>query len=90
MEVSIIIPSTRAKGLKKTKESLLRQKTKFSYEIIAVENLLPGQARNRGAKRALGKYLLFIDDDCLASENWIENNINFLKTKKILVLLGEK
>jgi len=90
MEASIIIPSTRTKGLKKTRESLLRQKTKFSYEIIAVENLLPGQARNRGAKRALGKYLLFIDDDCLASENWIENNINFLKTKKNIGAVGGK
>lgn len=90
MEASIIIPSTRTKGLKKTKESLLRQKTKFSYEIIVIKNLLPGQARNRGAKKALGKYLLFIDDDCITSEDWIEKNINFLRSQKNIGAVGGK
>lgn len=90
MEASIIIPSTRAESLKKTKESLLCQKTRFSFEIIVVKNLLPGQARNFGFKSAKGRYLLFIDDDCFAPKDWIEKNINFLNTHKNIGAVGGK
>lgn len=34
--------------------------------------LLPGEARNLGAKRAKGTVLAFIDSDCVADEGWID------------------
>jgi glycosyltransferase involved in cell wall biosynthesis len=33
--------------------------------------LLPGQARNLGASKAQGRFLAFIDADCIAEPNWI-------------------
>lgn len=52
------------------------------------KKLLPGEARNLGAKLAKGKYLLFIDDDCLAGDGWIEKNIEFLKKRKNIGAVG--
>jgi len=36
------------------------------------ENRGPAAARNTGAQQAVGDYLLFIDDDCIPSRNWID------------------
>lgn len=50
--------------------------------------LLPGEARNLGAKSAKGTYFLFIDDDCRADAGWIEKNIDFLKSRKNVGVVG--
>ena len=107
MEASVIIPFTRVKRVKKTIDSLIAQKTGYSYEIIIVgekknffktfsqikkaksdRKLLPGEARNFGVKFAKGSYLLFLDDDCLAEEDWVEKNVKFLKSKKNIGAVG--
>jgi glycosyltransferase involved in cell wall biosynthesis len=36
------------------------------------ENRGPASARNAGAARAVGDYLLFIDDDCIPTRDWLE------------------
>lgn len=35
------------------------------------KRLMPGQARNLGASKATGRFLAFIDADCVAEPNWI-------------------
>jgi GT2 family glycosyltransferase len=42
----------------------------------------PGRMRNIGSKHAQGSYLLFIDDDCIAPENFVEQMTNILLTEK--------
>lgn len=44
-----------------------------SISIVKVSMLHPpGKMRNLGFRQAKGKFLLFIDDDCVPPKNWIE------------------
>ena len=43
-----------------------------NLKLLEMANRGPGAARNAGTRAARGRYLAFTDDDCLASEDWLE------------------
>lgn len=43
----------------------------------------PGKARNIGAQFASGDILIFLDDDCIVAEDWVERNISALRRPHI-------
>jgi glycosyltransferase involved in cell wall biosynthesis len=45
----------------------------FRISLLKQNHQGPGEARNYGMKKALGKYFVFIDSDCLADKNWLHN-----------------
>jgi len=47
-----------------------------------------GAARSIGARRASGKYIVFIDDDAIASKQLIESYINMFKKKRCKIIAG--
>lgn len=83
-KVSVIIPVTRPKKAQKTEESVLAQNY-LGLEVIKVnaKGLSPAEARNKGARKARGGILLFLDDDCLPQKGWVEENIKALKDESI-------
>ena len=48
----------------------------------------PGAARNIGASNASGKFLLFIDSDCIAKPKWLETHLQFHHEAHYPLLLG--
>lgn len=48
-------------------------------------------ARNFGVKKARGEIIVFIDDDCIATKNWLKNLVgSFKKKKKNIAGIGGK
>ena len=110
MDLSIIIPNLHSPIINQTIESLLNQKTEYSFEIIIIgqdkfnliqnyknKNIIfietekptpPGVARNIGVKNSKGKYIFFIDADCIAPPNWINTHMNLQKKSQNQVLIG--
>jgi glycosyltransferase involved in cell wall biosynthesis len=46
-------------------------KEKLNLQMIRQDNAGPASARNTGAAKAQGKYLVFTDDDCQPDVNWL-------------------
>ncbi|MEW6009212.1 MAG: glycosyltransferase [Candidatus Omnitrophota bacterium] len=65
--ISIIIPSAgnaRQENVDKLLSDIARQKIATEIEICHIQGISPaGKARNRGAEKAKGDILIFIDDD---------------------------
>lgn len=45
--------------------------------------------RNRGLKKATGKYVVFVDGDDLISEFWIENLVEVIESKECSIVIGK-
>lgn len=51
-----------------------------SVKLISLKNrTFPGAARNIGVKKSRGKIIVFIDSDCIAAQDWLENGIHTLQ-----------
>jgi glycosyltransferase involved in cell wall biosynthesis len=47
-------------------------------------------SRTRGAMEARGEIIAYIDDDCLAEENWLKHIVNFYDEHKEAISTGGK
>ena len=67
---------------KKTVEAISKDIKYFWQEDLGFR---AGQARNLGAKKALGETLIFIDDDTIVPFKFIENHLKMLETSDIVL-----
>lgn len=50
-----------------------RYRDRLNLRLLTQQNRGPATARNAGAKKALGDYLAFTDDDCTPAPDWLQN-----------------
>jgi len=59
-----------------------------SVRVITQKNAGPAAARNRGAREAQGRVLLFTDDDCIPLPNWIDAMQDCFRDPEIVGVKG--
>jgi len=72
-------------GSKDDTEKIVR---KFGVELISQKNKGPATARNSGAMAAKGEIIIFVDSDCIASKNWLEEMVNPFTDSKVAGVQG--
>jgi GT2 family glycosyltransferase len=89
MELSIIIAThKRLHLLVRVRESLAHQLS-TTVELIIIENDYGlAKARNVGWKKAKGEYVVYIDDDAVATNDWVANILQFIKLHPDVVAFG--
>ncbi len=80
-EVLIIYDDEDRRDLNFIKK-LIKKDKRFKL-IINKINLGAGESRNKGIKKAKGKYICFIDADDIWNKNKLKLQINFMKKKNI-------
>jgi cellulose synthase/poly-beta-1,6-N-acetylglucosamine synthase-like glycosyltransferase len=61
---------------------------KMNLTIVTQENAGPSTARNAGANRAKGNFLVFTDDDCMPAPNWLQTLSVRFKTSSECAIVG--
>lgn len=65
---------------------VLAVKDQLNLTFIKQANAGPANARNKGAKRAKGKYLVFTDDDCAPAPDWLSTlGARFATTPDVMI-----
>ena len=84
LTASVIIPTLgRSSSLRDCLESLWAQSFQ-DFDIIQItEKGELAALRNKGARKARGKYLVFIDDDVICSPKWMESIIRTFQEREV-------
>jgi glycosyltransferase involved in cell wall biosynthesis len=63
--------------------------SQFNVEILSILNVKVGDVRNYGASHASGKFLVFLDSDCVVDSDWLNVAFDRLSQDNNLVLGGQ-
>lgn len=80
MKLSISVCTyNRSKNYERVVASLKSQ-LRNNVELVSVEGVVGlAKARNIGWRKAKGEYVAYIDDDAIATSDWVKNILNFIK-----------
>lgn len=88
MKFSVVIPVApwREAEVVESLKNIDYPKNKF--EIIVEKGDSPSKNRNRGAKRAKGEIIAFLDDDAILDKNWLKKAESFFNNYHYIDVVG--
>lgn len=89
MKLSIVIATlNRSDKYKRVVASLTPQLTK-DVELVTIEGIAGlSKARNQGSQKAKGEYVAYIDDDAIATSDWVASILSFIKIHPSVFAFG--
>jgi len=88
-QVSIIIPSIgRKECLEKCLESIKNQSFQDYEVILETEEGELAKIRNKAASKAKGEYLVFCDDDVVATKDWLKSIVRAFSSRDVFGVSG--
>ncbi len=81
IKIEVIIISEINKSLSFHINNIIKKKN-IEFKVLIVRKNSNAIKRNKGIKNAKGKYLIFIDDDCLPDQNFLKDYLSLLKQIK--------
>ena len=63
--------------------------SQFPVKILVKKNVKVGGVRNYGVDHAKGKYIAFLDSDCVVDSDWLKNGVQHLESQPGLVVGGQ-
>jgi glycosyltransferase involved in cell wall biosynthesis len=75
---TIVVDNNSTDETKRVVENFSTRLANFRYVFEETQGL--SHARNRGIREALGEYIAYLDDDAVASSNWVNATIVFFET----------
>jgi glycosyltransferase involved in cell wall biosynthesis len=89
-EIEIVVVDNRSTDDTARVVNDLRKRHGSRIRYIFEEKLGLSVARNRAIREARGKYILFLDDDALASSDWVRNIVDVFERDSTIGCVGGK
>lgn len=88
MKFSLIIPLGPGRNAEILDSIKSLDYPKKEFEIIVEKGKNPSENRNKGIKKARGKFLVFLDDDAYLEEDYLKNIEEFFKKNNEVDIVG--
>ena len=75
-------------GSKDKTKKIAKEFKKIPVVLLEQNHAGPAKARNLGARKAKGTIIIFLDSDCIARENWLEEILKPFENKEIAGVQG--
>ena len=86
----LIVDSSSKDNTKILVKTFEKKNHQIEYKFLNIKKNNLSAKRNHGAKKANGKYLIFLDDDCIMNKNFINFFYNdFIKSNNKTLLSGQ-
>lgn len=88
LKFSLVIPVAPDRGAEILNSIKELDYPKSDFNVIVVKGKNPSDNRNIGAKKAIGEFIVFLDDDAVINKNYLKNAESFFNEHHEIDIVG--